>query len=76
MRADIPWIAGERVEAFDCHTRRWRSAEIERDAHYPRAKTGGAYVRWLPAPVETWQSIGGWVPTNWIRAISGIERRA
>ena len=68
------YTPGERVEAFDFHLRQWRAAEVERDAPYLRAKTGGAYVRWVPTPAEMSQSIGGWVGSNAIRrAVPGLR---
>lgn len=61
------FVPGELVQAYDMHSRTWRNAVVDKDAPYPRAKTGGAYVSWTPAPILSWESAGGWVSTNCIR---------
>lgn len=68
------YTAGERVEALDldCHT--WRPAWIEKDAPYPRSKTGGAYILWADIAPGACASIsrGGWKAARWIRRPSSV----
>lgn len=58
---------GDRVEGLDPGSHRWRPAVILSDAPYPRAKTGGAYVRWSDLAGVQWESAGGWLSQNCIR---------
>lgn len=41
----------------------WKTAIIMSDAPYPKAKTGGAYIQWIPFNPS---SVGGWKSQNTI----------
>ena len=46
----------------------WHRARVDRDAPYPAAGVGGAYIVWdYGRPLEQWESSGGWQPAHKIR---------
>jgi hypothetical protein len=65
---------GQVVEVLvDKHRDIWRRARVERDAPYPKANTGGAYILWDFGGREPrqWESSGGWHAAHSIREVVG-----
>ena len=71
------YIAGQLVEVLPYGTKQWRNAVVQEPAPYSASKHGfitdGARIVYDPLPTDG-ASIGGWYPSNAIRARAALAK--